>query len=62
MSGFACDMKEILKICRTHKLKLVEDCAHGLGTFLKRNMLETLVFLDVFLFILQNILLLVKVE
>jgi perosamine synthetase len=37
MSGFACDMKEILKICKTYKLKLIEDCAHGLGTFFKKK-------------------------
>ena len=37
MSGFACDMREILKICKNYKLKLVEDCAHGLGTFFKKK-------------------------
>ena len=32
MAGRACDMSEILKICSKHKIKLIEDCAHSLGT------------------------------
>lgn len=32
MAGFPCDMSEIAKICRKKKLKLIEDCAHGVGT------------------------------
>ena len=37
MAGFACDMNEIQKICKKHKLQLIEDCAHGLGTFFNRK-------------------------
>ena len=32
MSGYPCKMKEILKICNKYKIKLIEDCAHALGT------------------------------
>ena len=32
MSGYPCKMKEILKICKKYKIKLIEDCAHALGT------------------------------
>jgi len=30
-AGFACDMDAIVDICRRHKLKLIEDCAHASG-------------------------------
>jgi dTDP-4-amino-4,6-dideoxygalactose transaminase len=33
MTGFACEIKEITKICKEFNLKLIEDCAHSLGTF-----------------------------
>ena len=32
MTGFPCDMKKILKICKKYNLKLIEDCAHALGS------------------------------
>jgi perosamine synthetase len=32
MAGRSCEMKEILEICNTYKIKLIEDCAHSLGT------------------------------
>ena len=32
MAGKACEMSEILKICKKYKIKLIEDCAHSLGT------------------------------
>ncbi len=32
-AGYPCDLKNILKICREFKLKLIEDCAHALGTY-----------------------------
>ena len=32
MAGRSCELNEILKICRAYKLKLIEDCAHSLGT------------------------------
>ena len=37
MAGFACDMDKIQKLCQKHKLKLIEDCAHGLGTFFNKK-------------------------
>jgi perosamine synthetase len=33
--GAACNMDEIVALCRKHKLFLVEDCAEGIGTFYK---------------------------
>lgn len=32
MAGYPCNLKEILSICKKNKLKLIEDCAHALGT------------------------------
>ncbi len=32
MAGRSCQMREILKICKINKIKLIEDCAHSLGT------------------------------
>ena len=32
MAGYPCDLKNILKICKKYNLKLIEDCAHSLGT------------------------------
>ena len=29
--GYPCDMDEIMKIARRHKLKVIEDCAHAFG-------------------------------
>ena len=29
--GLACDMEQIVKICKTNNLELVEDCAQALG-------------------------------
>jgi perosamine synthetase len=37
MAGRSCNLDEILKICRQKKIKLIEDCAHGLGTFFKKK-------------------------
>jgi perosamine synthetase len=31
-AGLSCDMKKIKKICFEYNLKLIEDCAHALGT------------------------------
>jgi len=30
-AGFACDMGEIVSLCRKHQLPLIEDCAHAPG-------------------------------
>lgn len=32
MAGLACEIKSILKLCKQYNLKLIEDCAHALGT------------------------------
>ena len=32
MAGKSCDMKSIIKIAKKYKLKIIEDCAHALGT------------------------------
>ena len=33
MSGKSCDMRGLLKISKKYNLKIIEDCAHGLGSF-----------------------------
>ena len=35
MAGFSNNMDEILKVCKKYKLKLIEDCAHCLGSTYK---------------------------
>ncbi len=37
MNGKACDMNSILKICKAHNLKLIEDCAHSLGSYYRNK-------------------------
>ena len=32
-AGTPCNMKRIMKIAKNHSLKVIEDCAHGIGTF-----------------------------
>ena len=32
-AGISCDMKKILNLCKKHKLKLIEDCAHSYGSY-----------------------------
>ncbi len=32
MAGKSCDMNNLLKVAKKYKLKIIEDCAHGLGT------------------------------
>ncbi|MDB9776535.1 DegT/DnrJ/EryC1/StrS family aminotransferase [Alphaproteobacteria bacterium] len=32
MAGKSCEMSEIKKICKLNNIRLIEDCAHGLGT------------------------------
>ena len=33
MAGVPCEMKEILQFCKKKKIKVLEDCAHALGTY-----------------------------
>ena len=37
MAGRSCNLNDIIKICRQKKIKLIEDCAHSLGTFYKKK-------------------------
>tara|TARA_Y100000768_G_C23940981_1_gene665111 strand:+ start:356 stop:1471 length:1116 start_codon:yes stop_codon:yes gene_type:complete len=37
MAGYACDIKNILRICKKHNLKLIEDCAHSIGTIYNKK-------------------------
>lgn len=32
MAGLSCDIRSIIKICKKNKIKLIEDCAHSVGT------------------------------
>ena len=32
MAGFPCEIKKILKFCNRKKIKVIEDCAHALGS------------------------------
>ena len=33
MAGRSCELNEILKLCKLKNIKLIEDCAHSLGTY-----------------------------
>ena len=33
MAGYPCDMKQIMIFCKKNKIKVIEDCAHALGTY-----------------------------
>tara|TARA_B100001063_G_C16700554_1_gene522320 strand:+ start:158 stop:1267 length:1110 start_codon:yes stop_codon:yes gene_type:complete len=37
MSGASCDLKEIIQFCKKKKIKIIEDCAHALGTKYKNK-------------------------
>ena len=37
MAGFPCEVDKISKFCKKNKIILIEDCAHALGTFIKRK-------------------------
>lgn len=32
-AGYPCEMNKIMKIAKEHKLKVIEDCAHSLGSY-----------------------------
>ena len=42
MAGYPSNSDKILNICKKYKLKLIEDCAHGVGTKYKKTHVETL--------------------
>ena len=54
MAGLSCDMGIIKKICKNNKIKLIEDCAHSVGTKFGSTHAGNLEFLVVFLFIQLN--------
>ena len=33
MNGKSCDMEKIVKFCKKRNIKIIEDCAHALGTY-----------------------------
>ena len=35
MAGYPCEMSKIIKFCKKKKIKVLEDCAHALGTYFK---------------------------
>ena len=37
MAGYPCNMNEIATFCRKKKIVLIEDCAHGLGTYFNKR-------------------------
>ena len=37
MAGYPCDVTNIIKICKKKNIKLIEDCAHSLGTTYKKR-------------------------
>ena len=41
-AGAPCDMNKIKKIARKNNLKIIEDCAHAIGTFYKKKHVGTL--------------------
>ena len=40
-AGTPCDMKEIMKIARNNSLKIIEDCAHAIGTHFNKKHVGT---------------------
>lgn len=37
MAGKSCELDKILKVCKKSNIKLIEDCAHALGTTFKKK-------------------------
>ena len=35
MAGYPCEMDKIIQFCKKKKIKVLEDCAHALGTYFK---------------------------
>ena len=35
MAGYPCEMDKIIQFCKKRKIKVLEDCAHALGTYFK---------------------------
>ena len=60
--GHPCDMSAILKITKNKNIKIIEDCAEGIGTKYKRKDIVTLVILQSLVFLEIRVLQLAKVE
>lgn len=41
-AGTSCDMKEIMKIAKNNSLKVIEDCAHAIGTHFNKKHVGTI--------------------
>ena len=50
MNGFSCDISKIKKICKRKKIKIIEDCAHGLGTMHRKKHVGNSVFQEFFFY------------
>lgn len=37
MAGFPCDLKYFVNFCKKRKIKIIEDCAHALGTYFNKR-------------------------
>lgn len=40
-AGTPCNMRKIMKIANSHSMKVIEDCAHGIGTFYHKKHVGT---------------------
>jgi len=40
-AGFSCNMKKILQIAKKNNLKIIEDCAHSIGTYFNKKHVGT---------------------
>ena len=54
MAGTSCDISNIQKFCKNKKIKLVEDCAHALGTIYQKKHVGNFGETGCFSFILQS--------
>jgi len=37
MAGRSCELENLVEICKKNNIKLIEDCAHSLGTYFKKK-------------------------
>ena len=61
MAGFSIEIDLILRVCKKYKLKLIEDCAHSVGTKFKSKHVGNFGISGCFSFIQLNRLLQEKV-
>ena len=41
LGGYPCDMKNILELCKKHKIKIIEDCSQAHGAKIKKKYVGT---------------------